>query len=174
MKSGHAKAFEALASDEAKKVAQAKGIADPQKSDECVRCHVTAFGEPEDAIRKGFEATKGVQCETCHGPGEEHMKARFAAAAAAGDEAPAYTAVPPGEIITTPAKETCLGCHNEKSPTFKPFCLHERLGQIRHLNPKKPRTKEELAALDACTCEPACKCKSEAGSPCAKEPKQGE
>src|SRR5262245_49754466 len=34
----HAHAFATLASDEAKKLGAQKGIADPQKSDECVRC----------------------------------------------------------------------------------------------------------------------------------------
>ena len=37
--SKHSKAFQTLAGEEAKKIAAAKGIADPQKAAECLRCH---------------------------------------------------------------------------------------------------------------------------------------
>src|SRR6185436_15882945 len=60
----HAHAFAVLATEDAKKSAKDRGVTDPQKDDK----------------------TLGVQCETCHGPGELHMKARMAAAAAEGDE----------------------------------------------------------------------------------------
>jgi cytochrome c553 len=145
----HAKAFETLASEEAKKLAASKSIADPQKADECVRCHVTAFGVPEDQIKKGFDRTMGVQCEACHGPGEQHMKARFAAAAKS-DAAAAE--IPAGEIVTLPPMTLCVQCHNEQSPNYKPFCYHEFNAQIRHLNPKKARTTIDIGA---CTC-PKC------------------
>ena len=42
--SKHAKAWDALATEEAKKIAKEKGIDDPQKSDACVKCHVTGHG----------------------------------------------------------------------------------------------------------------------------------
>jgi len=148
----HSKAFERLASDEAKKLASAKGIADPQKADECVKCHVTAFGVPDDQIKKGFDRTQGIQCETCHGPGEAHMKARFAAAAK-GDASKGPVQVPADEIIAAPKMDTCVKCHNEQSPNYKPFCFHEFEAKIRHLNPKKDRG----ATLDVgpCSC-PKC------------------
>src|SRR5690349_12825888 len=78
----HAKAYERLASVEAKEAGKKRGVEDPQKSEKCLKCHVTAFGVPAESIKKGFEIKGGVQCESCHGPGEAHMKARFAAAAA--------------------------------------------------------------------------------------------
>jgi hypothetical protein len=147
----HAHAFERLTSDEGKKLAAEKGIADPQKSDECVRCHVTAFGVPEDQIKKGFDRTDGVQCESCHGPGEQHLKARFAAAGKS-DASQGYVHVPEGEIVSLPKMEVCVECHNEQSPSYKPFCFHEFNAMVRHLNPKKPRTAIELGT---CTC-PKC------------------
>jgi hypothetical protein len=76
-KTNHAKAFETLASDAAKKIAAEKGIADPQKDDQCLKCHVTAFGVAPELIAKGFDTKLGVQCEACHGPGELHMKERL-------------------------------------------------------------------------------------------------
>jgi len=155
----HAKAFATLSTEEAKKLASAKGIADPAKADECVSCHVTASGVPEAEIKKGFDRAQGVQCEVCHGPGENHMKARFAAAAKA-DAAGGYAQVPADEIIAVPTQEVCVKCHNEKSPSYKPFCFHEFSAKIRHLNPKKPRTAVELGA---CSCP---KCASGCGESC--------
>lgn len=151
----HAKAFERLSSEEAKKLAAEKGIADAAKADECVSCHVTAFGVPEDQIKKGFDRALGVQCETCHGPGEAHMKARFAAAAK-GDAPAGYVQVPADEIISAPTEQTCRKCHNEKSPSYKPFCFHEFGAKIRHLNPKKPRTAIDLGACSCPKCAQGC------------------
>jgi hypothetical protein len=146
----HAKAYEALASEEAKKIAAEKGIADPQKSDDCVKCHVTAFGVPEAEIKKGFDRAQGVQCETCHGPGEKHMKARFAEAAKGA--AQGYVEIPADEIIVAPAQDKCLECHNAESPTFKRFCYHEFMAKVRHVNPKKPREAGSLLVCGCGTC----------------------
>lgn len=151
----HAKAFETLVSEESKKLGVGKGIADPQKSDVCVKCHVTAFGVPEAQIKKGFDRTHGVQCESCHGPGELHLKARFAAAAK-GDPAEGYVQVAADEIVTAPKPETCLACHNSESPSFKEFCFHEFNAKIRHLNPKKPRTAIDLGACSCPKCAAGC------------------
>lgn len=41
--SNHSHAYQTLATDKAKEFAKAKGIEDPQKSDACMKCHVTAY-----------------------------------------------------------------------------------------------------------------------------------
>lgn len=153
--SSHAKAFEVLASDEAKKLGAEKGIADPQKDDACVKCHVTAFKVAEDQIKKGFDMKQGVQCETCHGPGEAHMKARFAAASA-GDPPPEGVKIGPDEILANPGEKTCLACHNSESPSYKPFCFHEFSAKIRHLNPKKGRTTLDVGPCSCPKCASGC------------------
>jgi hypothetical protein len=155
-KADHSKAFERLASDEAKKVAKEKGIDDPQKSDKCLKCHTTAFGLAADAIKKGFDPKQGVQCETCHGPGDAHMKARFAAAA---DAKPGEVQkIPEGEIISKIDQKTCLVCHNDESPTFKPFCFYERLAKIQHFDPRKERSAADsmVCGCDKCECKHGC------------------
>jgi len=158
----HAKAFDVLASPEAKAYGQARGIADPQKAPECLKCHVTAHGADPKKISKSLSAKDGINCETCHGPGGEHMKIRMKAAMTGGPKDAGTTAagfpipleVPPGEI-SLPTEKTCLGCHNAESPGFKEFHLELRLPVIRHVSPGRsgPRwvakgEKEAAAASD--------------------------
>ena len=56
----HAKAFETLASPEALALGKERGVAEPQKDDACLKCHVTAFGVPADQIKRGFKVKDGV------------------------------------------------------------------------------------------------------------------
>ena len=150
-KAAHSKAFATLATDAAKAIAKDKGIEDPQTADACVKCHTTAFGVEKKLIKKSFKPADGVQCESCHGPGDQHFKARFAAAAAE-EENPK---IDPKEIITKPDQKACLACHNQESPTFKSFCYYERLEKIRH---SRPRTDAEKAAELVCGCGEECGC----------------
>jgi hypothetical protein len=157
LKEKHASAFTALGSDKAKEVAKAKGIADPQKDPSCVKCHVTAHGVAEAEFMKGFDMTMGVQCESCHGPGEQHMTARMRAAR---EKVDGYPKIPATEIVALPSADVCTACHNTESPTFKPFCPHERMEEIKHWNPKKPRTEEQKKGYP-CTCNDDCVCKKD-------------
>ncbi|MEZ5962393.1 MAG: cytochrome c family protein [Planctomycetota bacterium] len=150
-KTPHAKAYETLASDKAKEVGKKHGVDDPQKSDKCVQCHVTAFGVDAKEIKRGFKTEDGVQCESCHGPGENHAKLRLKESQTGGTPAP----VSAEEIETGRDAKHCQKCHNEKSPTYKPFCLKERMEVIEHLDPRKKRSEEELKKLRA-TCYPEC------------------
>lgn len=145
----HAKAFETLASDEAKKAGKEKGVDNPQTSEKCLKCHQTAFGEPADRIAAGFEPKNGIQCESCHGPGGNHMKARMAAADEEEEEGEMAT-IPDGEIIKAPKDDTCKRCHNEESPSYKPFCFKHFKKEIRHFDPRRKRTDAEVKAMD-CT-----------------------
>lgn len=158
----HAKAFETLASAKAKEIAAKLKIADPQKSPDCLKCHVTAHGVDEKLIKRGFKHEDGVQCETCHGPGEDHFKARFK-----DSQTGANTPVGADEVIAAPEAKMCRECHNDKSPTYKDFCFKERRAKIEHLDPRKKRTEEQLKELRG-QCEPDCK-KCE-----AEKKKQGE
>ncbi len=147
----HSKAFATLASDRAKAIAKERGIEDAQKSADCMRCHATAWGVDDKLIKRGFKHEAGVQCETCHGPGGDHMKARFAAAMEEGAE----NVPEPGEIIRQPKRADCLGCHNDESPTFESFCFHRSMTKIRHLRPGA-----EVEPI-SCDCNDDCQCKSE-------------
>ena len=123
--SAHAKAFETLGTPEAKKIAAEKGIADPQKADACLKCHVTAPGVSDDLKGAKFTNDEGVGCERCHGAGSLYKKR--------STMKNREKAVANGLMI--PDEKTCLGCHNEESPTYKAFNYEEFLKKIAHPKP---------------------------------------
>ena len=156
-KSKHALAFKTLSGDAAKKLGTEKGVADPAKDAKCLKCHVTGAGLAEDQFKKGMDRTAGIQCETCHGPGEAHVSARMAAAAEEKADAKGPVKIPEGEIALNADPKFCQTCHNAESPSFKPFCYHERLAQIGHFDPRG--TRKPATPMKECPCEAACECK---------------
>jgi hypothetical protein len=105
----HAKAYENLASAEAKEVASKLGIADAQKSPKCLKCHSTAYNFTEKLVESKIAVEEGVTCEACHGPGKNYkskttMKSREKSIA--------------GGLIYS-ATKSCVLCHNDTSPTWK-------------------------------------------------------
>ena len=127
----HAKAFATLGTEEAKKAAQAKGIADPQKAPECLKCHVAGHGAAADMLGEKYKMEEGVTCEACHGPGGDYM-----AMAVMKDHAKAVAAG-----MMEPTEETCKKCHNAESPTFKEFNFATASAAIAHPNPQKSAGK---------------------------------
>jgi len=123
--SKHAQAYETLASEEAQKIGAELGI-DPQQSGQCLRCHATAYWFSEEPVSMGISVEEGVSCESCHGPGKDYMtmsvmKDREAAVAAG---------------LLDADEQTCLKCHNEESPTFRPFDFAESSEKIKHPIPR--------------------------------------
>ncbi len=162
--SQHRLAYSHLASAAAKELALKHGVADAQQSPKCLKCHVTAFGEPAERLSKSFKIVDGVQCESCHGPGENHFKKRLSAptkekeSPGAGGSSESGGASPlSDEIILRPPVAQCLACHNSESPTFAGFCFKKALGEILHHDPRKARSKVELAQL-SCSCGEKCTC----------------
>mgnify|MGYP002725679329 CR=1 FL=1 len=139
-KGAHAGAFKTLQSDKAKEIAKEKGIEDASKAPECLKCHTTALDLVKDTkkVDKKFKLELGVQCESCHGPGGDHQKARMKAKSKI--KADVLPAGIEGEMFM-PDLELCLSCHNEESPTYKEFKFGERLKAIAHMHPlrEKPR-----------------------------------
>lgn len=166
----HAKAFELLKSERSLEVGKEKGIAEPWKADECLKCHTTGFGEDEKQFKKSFTLEEGVSCESCHGPGELHKKVRFRAAAEGeeeeegfGDEeaVPEYMEIPADELAEHPTKALCLECHNPDSPTYKHFCYYLRVDLVRHIDPRKPRSAAQLDEMLVCQLGDDCNCTPE-------------
>ena len=80
----------------------------------CLECHTVGFGEPG-----GFESLKatpdlvGTGCESCHGPGSAYI-----ADDVMGNDNKQHSfdeVIAMGVIYPVP-EETCLKCHNERSP----------------------------------------------------------
>ena len=124
------KAFETLASDEAKEIAKGKGIDNPQTADECLQCHVTAFPVMADLANQKITMEEGVSCESCHGAGGDYYKKATMEAIAAGEEDGAKLG------LVTPDEAVCTQCHNDKSPTFKAFDFEEMSKKIAHPRPE--------------------------------------
>lgn len=124
LKGPHANAMKTLASEESKKIAAEKGIADPTTDPACIKCHSTV-GHIDKGLVAGIKITEGVSCESCHGPGSMYkgasvMKNR-------------EMAMKKGLIL--PTEEVCKMCHNEESPTYKPFNYEEKVAMIAHPDP---------------------------------------
>jgi hypothetical protein len=117
-KSQHAKAFETLKSAAAEKIK--KGAAEAK---ECLECH---------AITADAKLTPdGVQCESCHGAGSSYKNM-----AVMKDKAKAVAAGMVDFKDKAAIEKACKGCHNEKSPTHKPFKFEEMWAKIKHTVPK--------------------------------------
>jgi nitrate/TMAO reductase-like tetraheme cytochrome c subunit len=122
----HSKAYQTLAGEEAKKIAAAKNIADPQNAAECLRCHIAGYGAPAAALTEKYKKEDGVTCEGCHGPGGDYWKMDVMK-----DKAKAMAAG-----LVMPNEKTCTGCHNQESPTFKGFDFKTALAKVAHPNPQ--------------------------------------
>jgi hypothetical protein len=107
--SPHAKTYEMLASPEAKAAGAKVGVAEPQKSGKCLKCHSTAYNFTEEvkADTTKVLVEDGVSCESCHGPGKNYKSK-----AVMEDQKKCIE----GGMIH-PATDSCTLCHNEQSPT---------------------------------------------------------
>ncbi len=124
-KSKHAGAYTTLTTAKANEIAKAKGLAKPAaESPECLVCH-TIKGGPDAADIK-----QGVQCESCHGAGSAY---KAMAVMKVKDNAVKAGMVAYADEAAIEAM--CKTCHNEKSPTNKPFNFAERWKEIAHRKP---------------------------------------
>lgn len=106
----HAKAFETLGTEKAKKWAAERGLGDPQTEDDCLKCHMTAHGVPDERLGRSFVRTDGVQCEACHGAGRDYRKKKIMA-----DRERAIS-----KGLVPQSEEVCVVCHSDESPAWDP------------------------------------------------------
>lgn len=117
--SGHAHAFSSLV--------RTRSDGDPS----CIQCHTVGFGEPSGYLRAmGGKRMVNVGCESCHGPGSEHIRLRSLAG--------------PGEAIALALRPVgpgqCVQCHHGEFS--RPFSWDEFWPHIKHGGSKKTSSEE--------------------------------
>lgn len=123
-KTAHAKAYQTLLGDEAKKIAKDKGLkAAPSEAPECLKCHVAGGGTAKN-LEKTFKMEEGVTCEACHGAASGYKMIH-----AKGDLEKSKAA---GLVIADKSGKACEVCHNAESPTHKEFKYAEMWKKIEH------------------------------------------
>ncbi len=115
-----------LASEESKAIGKEMGIEDPQKADECLKCHLTGHGEAAEAFGPKYTPDEGVGCEACHGPGSLYKKRKVMKDQAASLKVG----------LKIPDEKVCKECHNEESPKYEGFDFEEMVKKIAHAKPK--------------------------------------
>lgn len=117
--SKHARAWQTLVDQDLppqsddKKARLIHAVLDP----DCVRCHVTGFGEVSGfaGVEREREDARliDVGCEACHGPAGDH-----AMRASEGD--PSWPGGPVPKVATGAAHDLCVRCHDpDNSPHFE-------------------------------------------------------
>ncbi len=124
--SAHAGAFATLASPEALEIGKKVGVEKPQEADTCLRCHVTGHGAAAELLGPKYAKEDGVGCESCHGAGGDYYKKKTMKGITAGEIEAATVG------FERPTQETCEGCHNDESPTFKGFDFEKQSKTIAH------------------------------------------
>ncbi len=123
--SKHAQAFEVLKSDKAAEFAKAKGVKTAAEAKECLECHTTGYGEPQE---KSFKMEMGVQCEACHGAASAfkpiHNKPENKEKAIAAG------------LVLNGSEKLCKTCHQPKMHPIKDFDYKKFWDEIKHPMPK--------------------------------------
>jgi nitrate reductase cytochrome c-type subunit len=131
-KSVHAKAYQTLLGDEAKKFAKEKGLKTaPNESPECLKCHVTGGGAAKN-VEPTFKKEEGITCEACHGAASGYLVVH-----AKKSEQDKAKAKEMGLVMAEKNEKACITCHNSESPTFKGFKFAEMWPKIEHKLPAK-------------------------------------
>ncbi len=137
----HSRAYEVLATDEAKAVGAKLGIDDPQSSGQCLKCHSTAYFFTETLQSEEVAVEDGVSCESCHGPGADYKKKSVMESR---EESIA------GGMIYPAKEKSCTLCHNASNPNWDPerytlpdgtktgFDVNQAYEKVKHERPATP------------------------------------
>lgn len=124
----HSQAYKSLSRDYTLEIARrVRNVDDPTTDWRCLKCHVTAFGAAPSQLASTYRDSDGVGCEVCHGPGSEYASVDHGPSNAERYELGFK------KLTNLDERETlCRSCHNEASPTYKPFNVMAFSRDIRH------------------------------------------
>ena len=123
--SSHARAWKNLASPKATEVGKLQGVSNPQTDAKCLKCHSTASSVEKNLIST-ITVEEGISCETCHGPGSLYKSQNIMK----------NIELSLKNGLKIPDEKNCLRCHNQESPTYKPFNYSAYKDKIFHNIPK--------------------------------------
>ena len=113
---------------------------------DCLRCHTTGFGRPSGFPEKGLPAhhpdLAAVGCESCHGPGGDHVAegaAKIGTIVSLGDKCDSCVIL-----------QICGGCHDDANDPGFEFEVKQKIEKQRHgtIEPGtgKPKVKTSFEA----------------------------
>jgi peroxiredoxin len=118
-----------------------------ERNPDCLRCHTTGFGRPGGFPEKGLPSEHAdraeVGCESCHGPGGDHV---------AKDAAKIGTIVSLGDKCDSCViLQICGSCHDDANDAGFEFEVKQKIEKQRHgtLEPGTGKPKGKTARLDA-------------------------
>lgn len=129
--SKHSQSYAALTKPEAEQIARLSGARqEPEATVHCLSCHSSAANAEPRQRQRTYRIEDGVQCETCHGPGSEHV-----ARQRAGTRSPCCR-----EELRRPTKQLCLRCHLQQTShavvlKARAFDLEQAWREIAHPRP---------------------------------------
>jgi tetratricopeptide (TPR) repeat protein len=108
----------------------------------CYGCHVSQLSTNYDLNTDSYNTTwaePGINCETCHGPADQHVKA-YQKAAVTGNEPDDLKLISAKKLSVEQINSMCNSCHAKLSPvsaSFKPgekYFDHYSLVTLEHLD----------------------------------------
>jgi hypothetical protein len=127
-RSCHAAEFESWQSHRHARATETLAGAGKASDAACLRCHTTGFGSPGGFPRDGAAAAHAdlarVGCESCHGPGGDHVKegaARVGTILALGDKCDSCVIL-----------QICGSCHDEANDPGFEFEVEAKIEAQRH------------------------------------------
>ena len=127
--SKHSQAYTALQSEQANEIAKMKGFNTPAaETPECLKCHASGYNVDTKFIGSKFKVEDGVQCETCHGAGEDYKSKKVMENR--------EEAIANGLFVPENIEDFCIGCHNTESPTYVEFNFETMWDKIKHPVPQ--------------------------------------
>lgn len=118
-----------------------------ERNPDCLRCHTTGFARPGGFPEKGLPAEHAdlatVGCESCHGPGGDHVApgaAKIGTIVSLGDKCDSCVIL-----------QICGSCHDDANDPGFEFEVKQKIEKQRHgtLEPGTGKPKGKTARLDA-------------------------